>query len=167
MADPRVRELYQRIEDQGGRVINLFKVMGHCPYIGLNFQRLGNSILHGEVLAPNLRELVILRVGDLTGANYEFTKHVPRALRAGVRQDQIDAIGAWACSEYFDERECAMLRYTDAVTQDVEVKDETFASLRRFFDDHEIVELTAIIGYYCMVCRILVALQVELEEEES
>jgi len=164
-AHPKVKELYQSIENHGNQIINLFKVMGHCPYIGLNFQRLGNSILHGEELPANLRELAILMVGHVNGSAYEFGQHVRIGLETGVRRKQIDEIAQWEASAEFDERERAVLRYTDEVTRDVAVTDDTFARLKDFFSDHAIVELTAAIGYYAMVCRILVALQVDLEPD--
>jgi alkylhydroperoxidase family enzyme len=162
-AHPMVKELYAKNEAISGRVINLWKVMGHCPYIGLNFQRLGNSILKGEGLPPQLRELAILRVGHLAQAEYEFKQHTAIALRSGVRQKQIDEITDWAASQQFDERERAVLAYTDAVARDIKVRDETFAGLRTFLNEEQIVELTAVIGYYAMACRILVALEVDLE----
>ena len=162
-AHPMVKELYSKNEAKSGRVINLWKVMGHCPYIGLNFQRLGNSILKGEGLAPKLRELAILRVGSLAQSEYEFKQHTAIALQNGVGQKQIVEIVDWAASEQFDERERAVLAYTDAVARDIRVRDETFARLLTFLNEEEIVELTAVIGYYGMACRILVALEVELE----
>jgi len=164
-ADPKVRDLYHKIEDHGDKLLNLFKVMGHCPYIGLNFQRVGNSILHGEELPGNLRELAILMVGHINGSAYEFTQHVRIGLENGVRQEQIDQIGTWQNSEEFDDRERAVLQYTDEVTRHIGAGDATFASLKAFFSDHAIVELTAVIGYYAMVCRILVALHVDLEPD--
>jgi alkylhydroperoxidase family enzyme len=162
-AHPMVKELYAKNEAISGRVINLWKVMGHCPYIGLNFQRLGNSILKGEGLPSKLRELAILRVGHLAQAEYEFKQHTRIALQSGVRQKQIDDIADWASSKQFDERERAVLAYTDAVARDIKVSDETFAGLRTFLNEEQIVELTAVIGYYGMACRILVALEVDLE----
>jgi len=155
----------QQQEDNGIPILNIYKVMGHCPYIGLNFQRLGHSILRGEELPVKLRELAILRVGYLTQSEYEFKQHTTLALKCGVSQEQIDEVSCWATSKLFDEQERAVLAYTDEVTQDIIVKDETFAKLRDLFSEHTIVELTAVIGYYCMVCRILIALQVELESE--
>lgn len=56
-----------------------------------------------------------------------------------------------------------MLRYTDEVTKNIRVKDDTFAAVRSFLSEEGIVELTTAIGYYGMVCRILEALQIELE----
>ncbi len=162
---PIVEELYQKNMTQVGKIVNLSKIMGHCPYIGLNFQRLGNSIRKGEELLPKLRELAILRIGNLTQSEYEFTHHITLASQCGVTQKQIDEISYWTSSKLFDKEERAILAYTDEVTRDIRVKDETFAKLRSLFSEHTIVELTAVIGYYCMVCRILVALQVELEPE--
>jgi alkylhydroperoxidase family enzyme len=162
-AHPMVKELYDKNEAKSGRIINLWKVMGHCPYIGLNFQRLGNSILRGEGLSPKLRELAILRVGSLAQSEYEFKQHTAIALQSGVGQKQINEIADWAASEQFDGRERAVLAYTDAVARDIRVRDETFARLRTFLNEEEIVELTAVIGYYDMACRILVALEVDLE----
>lgn len=162
-AHPMVKELYEKNAAKSGRIINLWKVMGHCPYIGLNFQRLGNSILKGEGLSPELRELAILRVGSLAQSQYEFKQHTTVALRCGVSQSQIDAIPNWAASEQFDDQERAVLAYTDEVARDIRVRDETFTRLRTFLSEPEIVELTAAIGYYGMACRILVALEVDLE----
>ncbi|MDP3880444.1 MAG: hypothetical protein Q8Q07_09115, partial [Dehalococcoidales bacterium] len=84
-------------------------------------------------------------------------------LQCGISQQQIDEISNWSASKLFTEEERAVLAYTDEVTRDIKVKNETFARLRSLFSEHTIVELTALIGYYCMVCRILVALDVELE----
>lgn len=162
-AHPMVKELYERNETRRGYVTNLGKVMGHCPYIGLNFQRLGNSLRTGEELSTRLRELSILRVGTLTGAEYEFRHHSISGLQCGISQQQIDEISNWSASKLFTEEERAVLAYTDEVTREIKVKDETFTRLRGLFSEHAIVELTALIGYYCMVCRILVALEVELE----
>jgi len=160
-----VKELYQKNEANTGRVLNLWKVMGHCPYIGLNFHRLGNSLLRGEELSPKLRELAVLRVGCLAQSEYELRQHSVIARRCGVSQKQIDEISDWATSSEFGDEERAVLGYTDEVAGAIRVKDETFARLRGFLSEHAIVELTTAIGYWGMACRILVALEVELDSE--
>jgi hypothetical protein len=40
-----LRELFQKMEDSGQTVLNLFKVMANSPEVGHNFLRLGNRIL--------------------------------------------------------------------------------------------------------------------------
>jgi alkylhydroperoxidase family enzyme len=84
-----------------------------------------------------------------------------------LSQEQIESIANWAASDKFDDQERAVLAYTDEVTKEVNVKDETFNKLKTFLDEKGIVKLTASIGYYGMVSRILVALQVDLEPGEQ
>jgi 4-carboxymuconolactone decarboxylase len=162
-ASPELQETFRKITDQGRKVLNLFKIMAHSPKVGKYFLRLGNAILFKGVVPPNLRELAILRVGNINKAMYEWTQHVPIALRVGVRQAQIDALPEWEHSGEFNEIEKAILRYTDEETLNIRVKDETFAAVRAVLSEEGIVELTTTIGYYGMVCRILEVFQIELE----
>ncbi len=162
-AAPDVREMFEKMEDKGFPILNLYRVMAHCPQLGRDFLRLGNTILFKGTLPPTLRELAILRVGHINQAKYEWTQHVAIALRAGVKKEQIDTLPDWKNSANFNGQERAVLLYTDEVTQEIRVKDDTFASLQNFLDEEGVVELTATIGYYGMVCRILEALQVDLE----
>jgi 4-carboxymuconolactone decarboxylase len=162
-ASEELQASFQKMRKKGGRVLNIFKTMAHSPRVGLQFLRLGNAILFQGIVPPQLRELAILRVGNLHSAIYEWTQHVAFALRVGVRQSQIDALPCWQNSPEFNEKEKAVLRYTDEVTLNIRVKDETFAAVRTFLNEEGMVELTTTIGYYGMVCRILETFQVELE----
>jgi 4-carboxymuconolactone decarboxylase len=166
-ADPVIKEMFQKLEDGKFPIINLFKAMGNSPKAGRNFIRLGNAILNAEILDPKLRELAILRVGNLLQSEYEFTKHVVIGKATGVTMDQINDLSNWASSKKFNDIERAVLQYTDEVTLKVKVSDATFANLKRFFDDAQIVKLTITIGYYGMVSRVLVALEIELEPGEK
>lgn len=162
--DPMVAQIFQKAEDSGGEVINLMKALAHSPKICRDFNRMGITLLLKGDLSPRLRELAILRVGDLAGANYEWTKHVPIALEAGVNQAQIGDLPNWADSTRFDEQEQAVLEYTDDVVRNIGASDETFKKVAAFLSEKEIVELTVAIGYYGMVCRVLETLQIELED---
>jgi 4-carboxymuconolactone decarboxylase len=165
-AAPEIREMFQKMEDKGSRVLNIYKAMANCPQIGYYFLRMGNSILFKGTVPPVLRELAILRVGQINQAKYEWTHHVPIALRVGVGREQIDALSDWENSGKFNEQERAVLQYTDEVTRNIRVKDDTFAAVRRFLNEEGMVELTTTIGYYGMVCRVLEALQIDLESPD-
>lgn len=161
--DPTVAKVYQKFEDDGRKVLNLLKALAHSPKILRDFSRMGITLLFKGDLSPDLRELAILRVGNLAQANYEWTQHVPIALRAGVNQKQIDALSDWNTATVFNDRQRAVLKYTDEVSQNIRAADETFAAIQEFLSEKEIIELTVTIGYYGMVSRILEALQIELE----
>jgi len=162
-ADPMVREIFQKIEDSGGEVINLMKALAHSPKICRDFNRMGITLLLKGDLSPRLRELAILRVGNLARANYEWTKHVPMALEAGANQGQIDALSRWQDAACYDGQERAVLQYTDEVARNIRASDDTFKKIAEFLSQKEIIELTVTIGYYGMVCRVLETLQIELE----
>jgi len=164
-APPEVREIFQKVESAGARVLNLYKAVANSPYALRNFMRLGNSLLARTELEPKLRELAILRVAKLCQSEYEWTQHVPIAVEVGVGREQVEAISNWKASAAFSDIERAVLEYTDEVAQDVRGKDETFTTLQKYLSEQSIVELTLSIGYWGMVARVLVPLQVEIEAQ--
>ncbi len=157
------QEVLAAIEQQGTDALNIYRALGNTTVLR-NFLRLGNSLLRHGVLKPSLRELAILRLGQLTGADYEWAHHVPIAKEAGVRDEQIDALRSWETSLVFEDGERAVLRYADAVAA-LSVSDEAFREARAHLSEPEIVELTLVVGFWGMVARALVALQVDIEPE--
>ena len=59
-----------------------------------------------------------------------------------------------------DERQWAVIAYTDAMTRNVKVGDDIFERLKMWFSEREIVEITAVVAAYNCVSRFLVALDV-------
>lgn len=162
-APQEVQEIFKQVEGKGARVLNLYRAIANSPNVLRNFMRLGISLLSWTKLSPKLRELAILRVASLSGSEYEWTQHVPIAQGAGVSLEQIDAIGNWKESDCFDDEERAVLQYTDEVARNIKVKNKTFKALQRHLSEQELVELTLSVGYWGMVARVLVSLQVEIE----
>ena len=89
-AQPKAREIYDKIEQSGARVLNLYRALAHNPDVLRNFTRLGNSLLAKAELSPKLRELVILRIAKLSGSEYEWAQHYPIALEVGVTHEQTE-----------------------------------------------------------------------------
>ena len=164
-ASPKVRETYQKVEDNGARVINLYRAIANSPTnLLLNYIRLGNSIISQTELPPRLRELAVIRVASLSGSKYEWAQHAPLGLEVGLNQQQLDVISGWKNSSEFSSEERAVLQYTDEAVRDVSVTDRTFNELKKFFNDRLIVELTMVIGYYKLTATILGPLQVDIDE---
>ena len=164
-AQSAVKELYNRIEENGASVLNLYRVLAHNPDVMRNFLRFGSSLITRTELAPKLRELVILRVAKLTGSEYEWAQHYPIALEVGVSCEQAETISLWSDSANFSDEERTVLQYADEVAQNVEVQDETFRALYQHLNEQSIVELTLSIGFWGMVARFLVPLQVDIDAQ--
>ena len=116
-------------------------------------------------LDPRYRELAILTVGRLTQCEYEYVHHQAFAKRVGVRPEQVERQAEWETDPAFNDQERAVIRYATEVTQQVRVSDATFQALGDFLDDEQIVELTLNTGFYNMVVRFLLPMQVDLEPD--
>jgi len=109
-----------------------------------------------------LRELLIVRLAQAFGSEYELVHHSSMALAAGVSADKLEALAGWRRSELFTGAERAALAYAEGVL-DGDVGDREADELRRWFEPAEIVELAVTAGFYAMVPRVLDALRVPLE----
>ena len=159
---PELAQLIATIKsERGGKLLHLYQALLNSPPVAEGWLKLFTAIRQKTSLGGRYRELAILRVALLNAADYEYRAHLPFALKEGVSQEQIDAIPGWQLSERFDQRERAVLAYTDAVTRGIRVPDAIFAGVRQHFDDRETVELTATIAGYNLVSRFLVAMQLE------
>lgn len=159
--DPEVGAFMKRIDP----MVNVFHMMAHAQQSVRPFMRFGNALLFKTELDPILRELVILRVGHVTGAHYEVHQHRIIARKVGTPQDKIDAVPDGPDAPVFSEAERAALKLTDEVLANVRASDETFEACRKHFDARQLSELLLLIGFYQMLAGFLVNLEVELEPE--
>jgi uncharacterized peroxidase-related enzyme len=157
------RDIFDQLQAQRGTVNNIFRVAAHSPLLLRRMLYFSDGLRNRTRLDPRLRELAILTVGRLTNCEYEYTHHQALAKRIGVRPEQVDRLAAWETDPAFNEQERAVIRYATEVTQSVRVSDATFDALRQFLDPEQIVELTLNTGFYNMVVRFLLPMQVDLE----
>ena len=162
--NPELAELCERIRAQrGGRVYNLYKALLNSPEIADGWLHLFTAIRQRAELPGDYRELVIMSVAILNGADYEFVQHIPFALKAGLTQPQLDALANWRESPLFDAKQRAVLEYVECMTRHVHVPDEVFAPVAAHFGPRQLVELTATIAGYNLVSRFLEAVEIDPE----
>jgi AhpD family alkylhydroperoxidase len=156
--------LAERIRrERGGQLLNLYRMLLHSPPVTEGWLAFLTAIRHETELPARYRELAILRVAVLNGAEYEFEAHVPFALKEGVSREAIDALRANCTTSDLDEADRAVVAYADAMTREIHVPDDVFAQMREHFAERDVVELTATIAAYNCVSRFLEALRIDLE----
>jgi len=161
---PELRILCDRIRaERGGKVLNLYKALLNSPALAQAWLQLFTVIRQQCALPAQFRELAIMSIALINGADYEFRQHIPFALQAGLTQAQLDALPRWRESGLFDARQRAVLAYTESMTREVHVSDAVFAPVAAEFSPRELVELTATIGGYNLVSRFLEAVQIDHE----
>lgn len=157
---PAIAPLVQRIERERGKVLNLYGMLLHSPPVAEGWLAFLTAIRQKCSLSGRDRELVIMRIAVLNGADYEFRAHVPFALKEGITQAQIDALRDGRL-EAFATRERDVLAYCESMTREIHVPDAVFQAVRPHFNEREIVELTATVAAYNLVSRFLEALQID------
>ena len=162
---PNLEDLPEKVRTAAEKLppLNIMKMFLNAPTNAIPLLVFGQSILTKQELDAHLRELAILRVAHLTGANYEWTQHVPLAKETGVTDAQVEAIPQGADSDAFNKVEKRVIRFTDEVTQDVKASAETFTALEKDLGPRQMVELALAIGFYGMVARVMESFEVELE----
>jgi len=168
---PQPQDLIDAIlKRRGGTMINLDKALLWSEPLARAWNIYLGAVRSGLPTSWKLRELGICTVALLTGAVYEYKHHAPDFLKAGGVQAELDALNAVihnaresTVHPALGDIEALVIQYAAQMTLDVKVSDAVFASLRRYFDNTEIVELTSAIATYNMVARFLVALGVTPE----
>ena len=163
-ARPDLAPLVERIKrERGGKLLNLYRMLLHSPPVAEGWLAFFTAVRQKGTLSGRHRELAIMRIAVINGADYEFTQHVPFALAEGVTQAQLDALRAGREPDGLTGADRAVLAYADAMTRQVRVPDDVFARVREQFAERELVELTATVAGYNCVSRFLEAVGVDHE----
>lgn len=150
----------QKIIESRGRVPPLYQVLLNSPEMALGWEKLLTAVRQKNSLPGTLRELIILRVAVLNGANYEFEAHKPIALELGVPESKINGLRHTKLPEGYDRTEQLVLGATDSLTRDLTITDELYGSLEKTLTTQQILDLMITIGAYNMVSRVLTALKI-------
>lgn len=165
---PEITALAKKIRsERGGRMLNLYQMLLNSPPLAEGWLNLFTAIRQKCELDGIYRELVILRVAIINGAEYEYRVHVPFALSEGLTEAQIGALDIWQDSQLFSNAQRAVLAYADAMTREIHVSDSVFDALKPHFEPRELVELTATIAGYNLVSRFLEALAIDPDAAQT
>ncbi|WP_406095367.1 carboxymuconolactone decarboxylase family protein [Streptomyces sp. NBC_01013] len=104
--------------------------------------------LEQSTLPKSLRELVQLRVGQLNGCGFCVDAHAKEAAAAGESALRLHLVAVWRHSTVFTEAERAALALADEGTRlgDHGVSDETWAGVRKHYDDDQVGALVCLVA---------------------
>lgn len=155
-----------RSRRKGGKLLNLDRMLLHSPPFAEGWNAMFAAIRGKLSLPGKLRELVILYIGVLNHADYEWKQHEPEFLAAGGTREQLAALrgkDAPHDSRHFDEVERAALALASEMTLHVAVRPATVKRVRALLPDQQVVELMGTIAGYNMVSRFVVATGLGME----
>ncbi len=162
-SNPALRVVLGRLEAHGRPPSPLYRTLGHAPAVLLAWSQLADALRFGSSVDPGLRELVILRLAQLSHAPYAWAYHRRAAVMNGVSEDLVMQLSHWRSSVSFDPQTRAVLEYAESIAR-TEVTEDAFRDMAAGRSEQEVVELTVLVSFYCGVVRALQALDVELDE---
>jgi uncharacterized peroxidase-related enzyme len=173
-APPETKAAYDEIRaDWGGMLFTDWRPLGHSPRIMVAVHKLFFNLQGekgGSLTDVRDKELVAIKTSYLNGCDYCLGHNVDFGQHVGLTVEQIQAAVSpgYRDSSALDERQKALLRWTEAVTRNTaEEDDAAFAELKSFYSDAEIAELTLMSGLFNMWNRFTRAMQIELEPAEE
>jgi AhpD family alkylhydroperoxidase len=143
--------------------INLTRMMLHTQGLTLPYWNYGLSFRNAKI-TPLVRERVIVRVGAVSGCEYQLVQHKSEALRTGTSQKLLDDLTNPQHQEFDDPSLTALVRYVDSLVKNIGARQDTLENLRKYFPDNEVAEITLLAGTYVLCATFLKSLQVPLDD---
>jgi alkylhydroperoxidase family enzyme len=143
---------------------NIFRTLARHPDLFRSWLPFAGYLLARGTLSARDRELLILRTAVRCGSSYEWGQHVRISLALGIEREAIDRVVAGPEAEGWTAHEAALVRAADELHEGSTVSDPTWEALGREYDEHQLIEVTMLVGHYHMVAFALNALGVELDD---
>lgn len=165
-ASPAVDDLYAEIGRMGRPVLNLYRMLANQPPALGAFLEMSRYVRSGSSLDPGLRELAILATAHELGQEYEVAHHMNAALRAGVSDLKVAAVGPGGSLDALTSAERCAVEFARQAAHTDSCDDGMFRQLQSLFSNGQIVDLVVTTGWYHLCAVILGSFRVELEGAE-
>ena len=147
-----------------GRVFNIFKVLAHHPQLVKRWTPFAGHVLAKQTLPFRDRELLILRIGWLNQAEYEFAQHELIAKRGGLSDGDIEKIKQGPKAAGWSADEAALLQLADDLYEHSVVSDATWEKLAKEYSTEQLMDAVFTVGQYNLVSWALNSFGVPLDD---
>jgi len=143
--------------------LNVTRMISHSEGALSGYSKLGAFLLRRGKLDPVVREIVILRIGQLSGSDYEWHQHESVARAIGMDEQTLKAVASGQYDRLADSQQSAVA-IAEEIKRDGGASSATLERARQFFEDEELVELILCCGFYIMTAGLLLSLDIEIED---
>lgn len=161
--DSETREVLEGLR-MDGLVFNVFGTLARHLKLFKKWLVFGDYTFSKSLLPAREREMVILRMGWLCGAEYEWGHHVAIGKQVGLNSDEIRRVAAGPDASGWDPFEAALLRAVDELHADSFISDPTWKALAERYNTKQLLDLIFTAGQYTLVSMALNCCGVQLED---
>ncbi len=146
---------------------NLYRVLNHSPNCSRIAQRMAEFVFRGTRLDGRLKELAIMAAAYLARSKYAWAHHLVICKKYGVSEEDVRQLmnRLDGRPHTLDERARLTVDAAREMTENITMSDATFAALRGFLNNEEMVDLVVIIGHYNSMGRVLRTLAIDIEPD--
>jgi 4-carboxymuconolactone decarboxylase len=148
--------------DEHGGLVGPFNAFVHSPKIGKRLTSLGGLLRFRTSIDRRLSEVAICTVGANWQSEFEFFAHAPMAIEHGVAPSVIDALRDGRPPEFELDDERIVHAVASQLLTDRRIDDATFVEAQALLGETGMIELSALIGYYCLISMMLNLFEVSL-----
>ena len=150
--DEAGREIMDRFGDEP---LNIFRTMANHPDLLKRWLVFANHILGKSSLPERERELLILRIGWLCRAGYEWGQHVLIGRDCGLAEEEIQRLKQGPDAAGWSAGDADLLRAVDELHGDAFISDETWARLAERWSTQQLMDIVFTVGQYNLVSMAL------------
>jgi alkylhydroperoxidase family enzyme len=144
--------------------INIMKTLANHPKLAEAWGPFAGYILRDSALPPRDRELLILRIGYLNQAEYEWGHHSRLAKQVGISDEEILRVMDGPETAGWSSFERALLRAADELHKSATITDRTWAYLDARYDEKQLMDVVFTVGQYNLVSWALRSFRVPMDE---
>jgi 4-carboxymuconolactone decarboxylase len=154
------RPIFDAVAEGRGSVRGPFTILMHSPELCRRHLDVGSFLRFNSQVKPEPRELAIIATAREKDCSYVWAAHAPAARNAGVSDGTVDAVRDRVDLTRLSAGERDIVDYVRQLWRSKVVTQTLFDRLRGQHGVPWLVELTALIGHYGIVCGILNAFEV-------
>lgn len=129
-------------------VFGPFEPLMHSPEVMSLSRSMGDYLRYKSSIGNTLSELVILITAREWTQDFEWTFHLPIAIKSGIRKEITAAIADGRRPTDMSTDETMIYDYTTELLRNKRVSDASFEKVKARFGTKGVVDTTGIVGYY-------------------
>jgi len=135
------------------------------PELARRAQRLGELLRYQTELTPRLSELAIIVCARHWTSHVEWTAHKREGLKAGLDPAVVASIAARRRPDFGAQDEALVYDVASVLLAQGRIESELYETALERLGERRLVELVALVGYYCLVALTLNAFELGLPEK--
>jgi 4-carboxymuconolactone decarboxylase len=155
MTDVQKKIVADMVASPRGRLPPPMVPMLRSPELMARIGGMGDYILFHNSLNPKIFEQTVLQVARHWTQQFEWRHHYPLALKAGVKQETVDAIGEGRRPKNLDDDEAAAYDFAAELLANKSVSDATYARFLCRYNEQSLIDLIGTLGFYTSISMLI------------